>query len=84
MRKYIVNIAGLNVDKHAMNRLIILSKTWLKKATTKGTPENLEALERIKEGCFFVDGTAYKVSKFRDATCSSFIGSACPRVKIPC
>lgn len=63
-RNYITNVNGINVDPKAMKRLIVLNKSWLKKAQTAKTSENKEAIRLIKKGCFFVDGTNYSVKHF--------------------
>ena len=85
-RNYVVNLAGVNVDEKALTRLVVLSKTWKKQATIKGTPENLEARDLIARGFFFVDGTTYrKKSDFTEIrNCSNFAGSSCTEIKIPC
>ena len=82
---YIVNIAGLNVDKKAMNRLIVLSNKWKNKACIAGTAENKEAKELMEKGCFFVDGTNYTKKFFceRIGPCDCEVGQKLPRVLIP-
>lgn len=82
---YVVDIAGINTKTNAHKRLVILTKKFLKAATTPGTPENAEARARVAEGFSFVDGTAYPRTRFtqlRSPLCD-FAGSCCPLVKIP-
>lgn len=82
---YIVNIAGLNVDKKAMNRLIVLSKKWKNNTCTIGTKENKEAKELLKKGCFFVDGTSYTKKFFTEqiGPCDCKVGQTLPQLLIP-